>query len=613
MTYYVSFEKKQSARTGNILFQYLMCKLITHLYGHSYIPIEEFNALQLETVVVHENNAEDAVVHKNIENMECQHVRCDGFFQKSEYYVPYRKELIELLMASKEDYWISYDGSIQTICEFLNRPEGSPSPFVWNANDIFVSLRLDDFIQLPRERSDIIPPSYYLTIIEKEMTKRMNSETDQPPKLYIVCDNLRHNWEHKYLEFFNKWTPVKITQSVLEDCHVLRDCPFLIHSNSTLCWFMSFLSQTPSKMRYIPKTGFYGGQNLDKIDTNDNVQNITTLSHHEVYSINIQNYVRQYIHPLSYCIPDECIVEDSALENKVHEIAPLIPGDRSTYWFGANQEEEYNAMYRSSLFAHTMKKGGWDCLRHYEIMANGCIPLFKDLEHCPSHTLTTFPKELVLEAIRELAPLDAAPNNLHWYNKKSKYMDYAKKMLHHLRENCSTSATVHTFLSVLNVAPKNVLLVMGNIGVNYTRETFWIGMKRYIQSIGGVAVEYPKIDFLYKSYTGNKAQLYGNGFTYSMRLDDTESQFGHEEMVEKLKSHFFDMIIYGKVGPDELHEGSHPNMPLWEHVFPRYTRDEIVFLYGGDECTNLTYDNRYKQHIMYHSQYGSCWVRELVV
>jgi hypothetical protein len=218
----------------------------------------------------------------------------------------------------------------------------------------------------------------------------------------------------------------------------------------------------------------------------------------------------------------------------------------------------------------------------------------------------------VSEATRELAPLNADKPSLYWYNKKSNYMEYAKKMLHHLRENCSTSATVQHFLSKLNVAPKNVLLVMGNIGVNYTRETFWIGMKRYIQSIGGVAVEYPKIDFLYKTYGGNKGQLYGNGFTYSMRLDD-DYTLNHEEIVEKLKSHFFDMVIYGKVGPDELHEGSHPNMPLWEHVFKRYSRDEIVFLYGGDECTNLTYDNRYKNHIMYHSQYGSCWVRELVL
>ena len=70
------------------------------------------------------------------------------------------------------------------------------------------------------------------------------------------------------------------------------------------------------------------------------------------------------------------------------------------------------------------------------------------------------------------------------------------------------------------------------------------------------------------------------------------------------------MIIYGKVGPDELHEGSHPNMPLWEHVFKRYNKNQIVYLYGGDECIDLTYDNRYKEHIMYHSQFAHCFIRE---
>ena len=613
MTCYVTFEKKQSARTGNILFQYLMCKLITHLYGHTYIPIEEFNSLQLENVlIVHEYNANDAVVNKNISDIESHHIRCDGFFQKSEYYVSQRKALLELLHKSKDDYWISYDGTRQTIEEFLYRPEGSTCQFQWNKNDIFISLRLDDFIQLPRETSDIIPPSYYLNIIETEMARRYDNETSTFPNVYIICDTLRHDWEHRYLDFFNKWSPIRIQQSVVEDCHVLRDCPFLIHSNSTLCWFMSFLSQTTNKMRYIPKTHFYGGQSLDKIDDSDILQSIHPLPHHEVYNLNIQNYLRQYIYPLAYCIPDECIVDDSAINNKLYEIAPLIPGNRSTYCFDATQEDAYNIMYRNSLFAHTMKKGGWDCLRHYEIMANGCIPIFRDLEHCPLYTLSSFPKDIILEANKELSPLSEHETPLYWYNKKPIYENYAKKMLQHVREHCSTSATAQYFLSRLNVKPKNILLVMGNIGVNYTRETFWVGMKRYIQSLGGVALEYPKIDFLYKNYGGNKGQLYGNGFTYSMRLDD-DYNFSHDEIVDKLKSHFFDMVIYGKVGPDELHEGSHPNMPLWEHVFKRYNRDEIVFLYGGDECTNITHDNRYKDHIMYHSQYGSCWVRELVM
>jgi hypothetical protein len=45
-----------------------------------------------------------------------------------------------------------------------------------------------------------------------------------------------------------------------------------------------------------------------------------------------------------------------------------------------------------------MKKSGWDCLRHYEIMMNHCIPLFRDLPECPSLTMTHFPRFEVLTA-----------------------------------------------------------------------------------------------------------------------------------------------------------------------------------------------------------------------
>jgi hypothetical protein len=601
--YYVTFEKKPSARTGNILFQYLMCKLISLLYNHTYIPIEEFNAMHLTNVLtVHEENAKSIVMNESPSPI-LQHIRCDGFFQQSQYYIPRRSELLQLLYKNKDDYWISYNGAREVIGDFLYRTP-SPPTFEKKSSDIFISLRLDDFIQLPRETSDIIPPQYYLDIIEREMARNMeNDGGGSSPQLYIICDTLRHDWERKYMDFFNKWSPVRIEQSVMEDCHIMRDCPLLIHSNSTLCWFMSFLSQNPNKIRYIPQTHFYGGQSLGAIADTDIVQTVCPLPHHDVYHLNVLHYLKTRIYPLSYCIPDECIVDESVLENKTREIAELVPGNQSTYRFDANKETEYNIMYREALFAHTMKKGGWDCLRHYEIMANGCIPIFRDLDKCPQNTLVSFPKDIVMEANRALLPWN--------YNNKPLYDEYVKKMLYHVREHCSATANAKYILSKLPKSPKNVLLIMGNIGVNYTRETSWIGLKRYIQSIGGVAAEYPKIDFLYKSFRGNKSQLYGNGFTYSMRLED-DYAFSNEDMIKTVKSHFFDIIIYGKVGPDELHEGSHPNMPLWEHVFKRYTRDEIVFLYGGDECTNLCAENsRYYHHIMHHSQFGHCFVREL--
>ena len=35
-------------------------------------------------------------------------------------------------------------------------------------------------------------------------------------------------------------------------------------------------------------------------------------------------------------------------------------------------------------------------MRHYEILANACIPYFPDIELCPKNTLALFPKNLIL-------------------------------------------------------------------------------------------------------------------------------------------------------------------------------------------------------------------------
>jgi len=45
-----------------------------------------------------------------------------------------------------------------------------------------------------------------------------------------------------------------------------------------------------------------------------------------------------------------------------------------------------------SKFGITTKRGGWDCLRHYELAANGCVLCFRDLdakpELCAPHGLS---------------------------------------------------------------------------------------------------------------------------------------------------------------------------------------------------------------------------------
>jgi hypothetical protein len=81
--------------------------------------------------------------------------------------------------------------------------------------------------------------------------------------------------------------------------------------------------------------------------------------------------------------------------NKTKLLAHIIPGVPETFVF--NDERSYFEDYQQSLFGYTWRKAGWDCLRHYEIICNNCIPLFLDIYHCPDTICTTIPKELLKE------------------------------------------------------------------------------------------------------------------------------------------------------------------------------------------------------------------------
>ena len=53
--------------------------------------------------------------------------------------------------------------------------------------------------------------------------------------------------------------------------------------------------------------------------------------------------------------------------------------------------------YSRSLFATTTRKGGWDCLRHYEILKNNCLPFFPNIEEKPRLTMVNYPVKLQKE------------------------------------------------------------------------------------------------------------------------------------------------------------------------------------------------------------------------
>lgn len=104
--------------------------------------------------------------------------------------------------------------------------------------------------------------------------------------------------------------------------------------------------------------------------------------------------------PIWFGIPKSLIQKKTP---KGHAFAHIVPVNQSwnsehikTYIF--DDELSYYDSYSHSWFAYTCKKGGWDCLRHHEILMCNCLPWFTDIEKCPPKTLYGYPKDLCIEA-----------------------------------------------------------------------------------------------------------------------------------------------------------------------------------------------------------------------
>jgi hypothetical protein len=108
------------------------------------------------------------------------------------------------------------------------------------------------------------------------------------------------------------------------------------------------------------------------------------------------------LHPIHFAVPPAKFLSEETFEqvlgSKIRAVAHCDPRDRSTYVFGT--EAAYYQQYREAFFGVTMRKAGWDCMRHHEIVSQGTAPLFLDLEACPAWTLHKLPRASLLELRR---------------------------------------------------------------------------------------------------------------------------------------------------------------------------------------------------------------------
>jgi len=81
-------------------------------------------------------------------------------------------------------------------------------------------------------------------------------------------------------------------------------------------------------------------------------------------------------------------------ENFLAPCDPRFAPNSYRFW----EEKFYYLQYMRAMFGVTMKKGGWDCMRHYEILACNSVPYFPDIEEKPKYTMIEWPMDLQIRA-----------------------------------------------------------------------------------------------------------------------------------------------------------------------------------------------------------------------
>lgn len=264
------------------------------------------------------------------------------------------------------------------------------------------------------------------------------------------------------------------------------------------------------------------------------------------------------LYPISFSIPESKIVH--AIPEKTKLLATTIPYNNSTYIF--NDEETYRKDYQSSIFAITHKKGGWDCMRHYEILANGCIPYFTDLSNCPADQLQLFPKALVKAAMEASTKPNFSPEF------------HIQALLDYTRTHLTTVAMAKYILEKSNNQDaKSVLFLTGDKHPDYLRCLTLHGFKSLFKKDCHDII---CVFHLYDRFPEEKVpELYGKGFSYARTLKYEEMRDDERDktLMQDLLNKRYDIIVYGSV---------HRGAPMFDQITGLYPPEKIIYLCGED-------------------------------
>ena len=251
---------KIQGRFANNLIQYCIAKLLCKLFGHTLISRNERGAI---VITDFDWNLLAPTLIQNIGNPSFfrkhpyakKTLRLEGFFQQSDYLLPFRQTILSFFTQSNTDSI----NETYTVAQITERIQSYPQ-----FQEIVVHLRLDDFRGAGKDHTSVIlHPDYF----HKFLPSLIES---QGLPIRIVYDRKHHLAEEGYIQTFVRYKPIFQSSELLNDFATLVNAKVLVSSNSTFSWMAGFLAK--DQIRILPTICHMGSQKLGPIHSADIVK-----------------------------------------------------------------------------------------------------------------------------------------------------------------------------------------------------------------------------------------------------------------------------------------------------------------------------------------------------
>ena len=287
-------------------------------------------------------------------------------------------------------------------------------------------------------------------------------------------------------------------------------------------------------------------------------------------------------------------VQQMCLPKKSIDFSGLIPGQFHTYRFVFENEHDYRRLYRVAYFAITMKKAGWDCNRHYEIISSGTIPYFDNLTMAGKHTMALLPKTLLYDA-QKLPGINRKNMTIdHSLFDVDQYYLLLHRLLYYAKYRLTTRKIVEYILKVikypLNSTERHSVLFIAHRTCDYMKDLMLDGFTRVLEENLHV-FQPPKFLYDYpdsKRWSPEETSayfsqgLYGSGFGFKLSLRKyyhlyvrDQKELPTDSVVQQwIENKNFSLIVFGSI----MRANN-----LFSVVTKYYERSKIIIIDGQDE------------------------------